>query len=293
MPQWERTPGGAWQPVSPGLYRGLLNAFYAGVKSAVRSDVVLAAGTAPYGDPPGTAGGRMFPVTFLQGLFCLTPSLRPQRCSDPPRLDALDHHPYSATPLSTTRNRGDIGVVQLYKIQRIVAAARRYRHVLPDGPKPLWVTEIDWLSTAPNTPEVQAQYLAQSFYELWRQGVTHVFWFEMRDPPPSIDPGGPAYLHTGLYEADGAPKPAIAAYRFPFVALSGDVPRTLILWGRAPARGTVLIQRLIRGRWRRFAVLRTTSGGIFYAVRKVGRRRQPRQFRAVIGRRVSPIWVNG
>src|SRR5579859_1006449 len=38
-PQWVRS-GGVWVPTSPGLYRQLLNSFYAGIKSVRRDDVV-------------------------------------------------------------------------------------------------------------------------------------------------------------------------------------------------------------------------------------------------------------
>src|SRR5204863_108897 len=68
-PQWSRRHGHL-VAASPGIYRHLLNAFYAGVKAARRSDVVVTAGTAPFGDhrrgaplrirehPPG---GGLFP----------------------------------------------------------------------------------------------------------------------------------------------------------------------------------------------------------------------------------------
>jgi len=82
MPQWSRNSNGTRQPVSPGIYRALLNAFYGGVKSAQRDGFVLAAGTGPYGDPPATGQGRMAPVTFLRGLFCLDAGLGPQPCAD-------------------------------------------------------------------------------------------------------------------------------------------------------------------------------------------------------------------
>jgi hypothetical protein len=44
-PQWTRT-GGRWAPASAGIYRGLLNAFYAAVKRVSSSNFVVTAGTA-------------------------------------------------------------------------------------------------------------------------------------------------------------------------------------------------------------------------------------------------------
>ena len=47
-------------PKSPELYRDLLNGFYAGVHSVNADNVVIGAGTAPFGDGPGTE--RMRPL---------------------------------------------------------------------------------------------------------------------------------------------------------------------------------------------------------------------------------------
>ena len=285
-PQWARSGNGPWTPVSPAMYRGMLNAFYAGVKSAQRDAVVLAAGTAPYGDPPATGIGRMYPVTFLEGLFCLTPRLRPASCPDPAHFDVLDHHPYAAWPTVPARQSGDISVPDLDKIWRLVHAAQRLHRVLPAAPKALWITEIDWESSPPpSTTASQTQALALSFYELWLQDVSRVFWFEVIDPPLRPD----TFAGAGLYSSDGAAKPAAEAYRFPFVAISAR-HRRFVLWGRAPHAGTVVIQKLTRRGWRQVVALRTTSGGIFYSERRLGAHLA---LRAVSGRSASPVWVTG
>lgn len=281
LPQWEQV-NGAWQPASPGIYRGLLNAFYAGVKAVQPGSTVLSAGTAPYGDPPATRDGRMQPVTFLDALFCLTPRLAPDPCPDPPHLDALDHHPYSIAPTIPAPVGGDISVPDLDKIWAILGAARRYGHVVPDDPKALWVTEIDWASTGVDTPALQARYLAAGLYELWRQGVSHVFWYGLNDQPLELS----SFVTAGLYSGDGAPKPAAAAYRFPFAAVPMQDHLTA-LWGKAPAPGTVSIQERFGSRWQPIVALRTTSGGIFYTVRPV---RRGAELRAVIGGAVSPVY---
>jgi hypothetical protein len=283
MPQWRRVSRGRWQPVSPSIYRALLNSFYGAVKAAQPGDVVLAAGTAPYGDPPATGLGRMMPVTFLREMLCLTSSLGPAPCTGPPHFDGLDHHPYSIGPTVPAQQSGDISVPDLGKIKRLLGAAQRFHRALPAGPKPLWITEIDWTSSSPDTPASQARDLARGFYALWRQGVSHVFWFALRDDPSVTD----SFRNAGLYYSDGRAKPAVAAYRFPFVAISAPRGR-LRLWGRAPRSGTVSIEQLVRGRWRQVLSLPTTSGGIFHAVRALGRR--PR-LRAVAAGVASPAWA--
>jgi hypothetical protein len=73
-PQWVGE-GGRWRAFSPLLYRQLLNAFYVAVKSVRESDLVVAAGLAPTGDPPGV--GRMAPLAFLRELLCLGANNRP------------------------------------------------------------------------------------------------------------------------------------------------------------------------------------------------------------------------
>ncbi len=260
LPQWYQTSTGAFVPASPGIYRALLNAFYAGVKSAQAHATVLAAGTAPYGDPPG--GLRMYPVYFLQQLFCLNAALRPLSCPNPPHLDGLDHHPYGATPRVHAQVPGDIAVPDLGKITRIVSAASHDHRVLPAGPKPLWITEIDWTSQPKYSLARQAYYVSLGFYQLWSQGVGHIFWFFLRDVIAQQ-----SFSYSGLFTVTGAPKPSSIAYRFPFVAVRTGKSK-LILWARAPHAGTVTIQKQEHGGWHTLLRVRTTSGGILYAITK-------------------------
>ncbi len=268
-PQWTRGRNGSFVPASPALYRALLNAAYAGIKAVQPHAFVLAAGTGPYGDPPG--GGRMPPVVFLRELLCLHgAALRPERCPAPAHFDALDHHPYSATPTIHAFSPDDVSVPDLGRLQRILAVARRTHRLLPRGPKPIWITEISWDSDPPDrhsaiSTAAQARYLALTFYELWRQGVGHVLWFTFQDIPYQLLTG------SGLYFRSGAAKPSAVAFRFPFVALRG-ARGNLTVWGRAPHAGAVEIEVLGGRRWRGAMRLRTTSGGVFYViVRRPGR----------------------
>ena len=287
MPQWVQGVNGSIVAESPVLYRALLNAFYTAIKHVQAHAFVLAAGTAPYGDPPGV--GRMAPIVFLDGLFCLTPALGAEACADPPHLDALDHHPYGLAPTINARLPDDVAVPDLGKIWRVLHAAERTHHVLPAGPKSLWITEIDWSTSppAPLTQAVQAAYLSEGFYELWSQDVSHVYWFQLRDPPGKTN----SFAGAGLYFGNGVPKLSVAAFRFPFVAL--PVPRnkkSVILWGKAPVAGTVVIQKRVGNGWRTVRTLRTTAGGIFYAVPRLS---PLLQLRARIGAFASLPWVNG
>ena len=81
-PQWV-VVGGRWRAFSPLLYRQLLNAFYAAVKSVEPTDTVIAAGLAPNGEPAGV--GRMTPVRFLRGMLCLEGGRRREVSERPAR----------------------------------------------------------------------------------------------------------------------------------------------------------------------------------------------------------------
>jgi hypothetical protein len=259
-PQWTRV-GNRWAPASPAIYRQLLNAFYAAVKRVSSSNFVVTAGTAPYGDPPG--GQRMPPVEFDRDLFCLRDDARlePMSCPDPPHLDALSHHPYGiGGPLWHALNADDAAVPDMYKIARVLDAAERVGHVLPAGPKQLWVTEISWDSSPPDPDGVpileQAHWLEQALYVLWRQGVDTVLWLQIEDSPP-IPNYGSTY-QAGLYFLDGGAKPAAQAYRFPFVTRRLNAAQ-IQAWGRSPADGKVAIEELRGTRW---VLVRTLTAGV-------------------------------
>jgi hypothetical protein len=94
---------------------------------------------------------------------------------------------------------------------------------------------------------------------------------------------------SGIYFNRGGAKPAVTAFRFPFVALAAG-HGIVTLWGRAPTQGVVSIQ-LKRGHgWRRLTQLTTTSGGVFYARRHAGR---GRVLRAVSAGIASRAWSTG
>jgi hypothetical protein len=263
-PQWIRV-GGHWAPASPVIYRGLLNAFYGAVKGVSPSNFVVTAGTAPYGDAPG--GERMPPVAFDRTLFCLrgTSRLRPTPCPNPPHLDALSHHPYGVGgPLWHAENADDAAVPDVYKLARVLDAAERTHHVLPRGPKRLWVTEISWDSDPPDPHGVpvqaQARWYEQAMYVLWRQGVDTILWLQIVDSPPI--PNYESTYHGGIYYLDGRPKPSAAAFRFPFVTRRLNRAHVQV-WGRAPVGGTMMIEERRGARWKVLKRLPVRSRRVF------------------------------
>ena len=270
MPQWVRGAGGSIVAASPGIYRSLLNALYGAVKTAQPHSYVLAAGTAPYGDPPGV--DRMYPLVFLRGLFCLTSNLRSQPCPDPPHLDALDHHPYAITPTVHARIPGDVSVPDLKLILEVLHAAQRDKHVLPAGPKSLWVTEIDWSTYAHVLHPISlALQLAICRWRSTSSGARASATFS--GSTSAIRPDRSAARRMAAsYLEQGTAKPSATAFRFPFVAVPAS-HRDRTLWGKAPAAGTVTIEKLVKRHWVSILRLHTTAGGVFYARRRLGAHR--------------------
>jgi hypothetical protein len=106
---------------------------------------------------------------------------------------------------------------------------------------------------------------------MWLNGISLVTWFQIRDDYRPDLPKRAEYT-AGLYfrclagPSCDKPKPALAAFRFPFVAFKSRGGEVAV-WGRTPAgrRARVLVQQRRNGRWRALARLRTDRFGIFRA----------------------------
>jgi hypothetical protein len=142
------------------------------------------------------------------------------------------------------------------------------------GRRPLWLTGLG-LDTPPGNPggastARQARYLASALYRADRAGVRLVAWEGLQDRASYI--AGFPSIASGLFfnfENDLArdpAKPALRAYRFPFV-LEGRRA-----WGIAPRGGRrVRLERRTGGDWRTVASAPTSGSGEFTAsVRRRG-----------------------
>ena len=298
-PQWV-VSGKRWQAFSPRLYRQMLNAFYTAVKSVEPSDTVVAAGIAPEGESAGV--GAMAPVTFLEGLLCLRAAVRAQ-CPDRPRLDALAFHPLSVfNPDVPAVSTLDVAISDLAKITRLLARAERLHTVLPAGPHPLWVTELNWESSPPTSKGVpsalQASWISRALHRLWVAGVSVVDWQFLVDPfggVPLASPDGsldryprPAGLYAPGPGGDFAlarPKPFLRGFTLPFDPQRVGAHKVR-LWALPMHAGQpVLLQRQGRdGRWRAVADLRADR----YAVlNRLVRLRGSARLRLRVGHRFS------
>ncbi len=289
-PQWEGT-----KPLSPTLFRRLLNSFYEGVKAVHSDNRVIAPALAPYGDPPG--GSRMRPLAFLRELFCLKGRRHPKpkkHCSksEIPRLDVLSHNAINlyGTPPDHADHPDDATSGDLDRVRRVVRAAEKAGNVLPRGRHPLWVTESYWYSNPPTEfgypPGLQARYIEQSLYVFWRDGAEVVINFLVQD---ADNPDGGFVYGTGLLFEDGTRKPAYDAFRFPFVA-DRKRKRKVLAWGKAPVAGELEIRRQMPEGWQTIKRLNVEAGEVFTASLRT---RGAATLQAVVGSDTSLPWDLG
>ncbi len=284
-PLWE---GG--KLVGPELYRTMLNAAYAAIHAANPGARVIVGGLAPYGDAV-VGGSRIPPVWFWRALLCLRgQGLRPVACPRPAHFDIAAHNPINVWgPDRGAVGAANVSTPDIGRLTSIVRRAVQTRRALPARPKPFWAPEIWWDSNPPDPAGVplgrHARFLAESLFRLWRQGVSAVIWWYMRDQ----DPGAAGYAATqqsGLFFRDGRPKPAYRAFRFPFVAHRGERGRAL-LWGKAPSPGRLVVERRTRRGWAPLAHPVASSSRIFLARVGVAGRLL---LRARQGGETSPPW---
>jgi hypothetical protein len=282
-PQWEGN-----QPVSAIHYRKLLNAFYAGV-NRVNPDAQVAAGaTAPYGDPGHPQLGRMRPLQFLRELMCLK-RRGTAKCPTPARFDILSHHPLTlgGGPYKSAIHRDDAATADFGKLRDLLRRAERERTVLPrGGNRELWATEVWWLSDPPGGPstfplDVQARFVEVSLYELWKDGADAVIYYQLIDGPSTTG----ADATAGLYFEDERPKPALQAFRFPFVTEAVGNGRVKA-WTIPPASGQLTIETQGGGGWRAVKSLRVQEGIPKQTTVRTGKK----DTRAVIAGEASLTW---
>jgi hypothetical protein len=258
--------------VSPYLYRALINAFYAAIKSVDPTDLVIAAGLGPIAVPKWTIG----PMRFARELLCMHGGKdpRPTRgtCEGGVHFDIFDIHPYTTGGPTHEGGINDVELGDLAKLQTLLRAADRAGRISGTLPHTeLWSSEFSWDSNPPDPGGLQMRILcrwtAEALYRSWSAGMSHFFWYSLEDEPPGSHSFSET-LQAGLFfegpkPGQGQPKEALSAFRFPFVAYPGGTG--LSFWGRTPDSigGRVAIQLFKRGRWQTVSVARADGSGIF------------------------------
>jgi hypothetical protein len=260
--------------VSPGIYRGMVNAFAAGVHRVRADNRVIAGGLLPF-VLNRAAAQAVGPLKFMRKLLCISKRLRPARhCKARVHFDIWSHHPYtSGGPTHAAAARDSVSINELPRMRALLRAGVRFHHVVHSARHVrFWVTEFSWDTSPPDrlgVPQrLHARWVAEALYRMWRAGVSLVTWFQLRDDAAKGRPDSSTF-QSGLYNrCDGGiacdtPKPALRAFTFPFVAFrSGNRAR---VWGRLPpsTRGRVIVEQRVHRRWKRIGRLRSDGNGIF------------------------------
>ncbi len=263
----------AGQPVSIARYREMVNAVAASVKFVDPSNLVVAGELFPNGLLRRTIQA-VAPLRFLRGLFCLSSGAHPRRtCRAPVNADIISVHPYSSGgPADLPADPENVWIGNLASMKTLISNAQRLGNLVASGPAGFWVTEFAWNTNPPSPGGVpvglDARWISESIYRMWRSGVGLATYFGLRDYPV-----GKSIFQTGLYYgcvgglSCDRPKPLLAAFRFPFVAYTTSRAREVTVWGRTPAGvpGSVWVQISLGHRWMALATLPTDGDGIFYA----------------------------
>jgi hypothetical protein len=202
----------------------------------------------------------------------------------------LAHHPIntSGPPTQHAFNGDDAASADLGRVTRVLRAAER-AHAVSGGKHPIWATETWWDSNPPNSAGAplarQARWLEQSFYLAWRDGASAVINLLLQDANTTDQS-----LHngngSGIYFADGRPKPSATAFRFPLVADRINRGR-LRVWGKSPRAGKLKIQKRSRGGWATVRKLRVGQGAVFTANLRL---RGKQRLRASVAGMRSLVW---
>ncbi len=254
-PQYQRR-NGQRVPWSPVMYRDLWHSGRRGLDaSGHEDDVVLIGETAPLGSNGVTAKSPIRPKQFIRELFCLRSNGRrytgraakARRCSTLSRIGrfrttAWAHHPYTKElpPSQQDAARDSITMANIADLPSLLdqMAARTKR--ISSGLNTM-LTEFGY-ETDPPDPfsgiplERQADYINEGdFLAFQEPRVIGQTQFLLKDGAPvrGARRGTKRYWFTyqsGLFTADGTPKPALTAYALPLVVTpTGD---SVAIWGQ-------------------------------------------------------------
>jgi hypothetical protein len=122
---------------------------------------------------------------------------------------------------------------------------------------------------------------------LWKQGSRNVFFLQIRDNP--YDPNLPslANFQTGVYFLNGQPKPSLRAVQFPFV-VDRKSKRSALVWGKAPAKGKLIVEEKKGKRFKRVTSLKAKSGRVF--TKKIRLKGKRHVLRARVAGQTSLSW---
>ena len=258
--------------VSPHLYRALVAAGTPAIHDADPGSTVLMGALAPSGSSSHSSGAAIRPLAFLRSMACVDSRYRTLRTGSckgfaAPAADAFSLHPHGIklSPDAHARSRDDAPLGDLGHFEAVLDKLTRARRlkVLGASRFPLYLTEFAYQTNPPDkflgvSMTTQATWLARAAQKAMADPrVRSLSWYVWKDGPLGRNGSG---WQSGVLRADGTAKPALTAFKLPFVASAGRV------WGmvRPGAAHTVVVQgRQSGGAWRDLATLQTTAVGGF------------------------------
>jgi len=253
------------KPFAPAWYRRMLNSAARELRAVRADNVVVGAGMSPFEEE----GQSLAPLRFMRELLCMSVGLPHRKtCNARASLDVWSTHPYTWGGATTQAFRpDDVSLGDLPEVRRLLNAAWKAGRIDSRRAPQFWVTEFSWDSQPLDSNGLplglHARWLSEALHQMWKSGVTVVTWFLLRDERRSE-----GFAQSGLYINRGAiandeAKPALAAFRFPFVAYKRGIG--ISYWGRTPTgtRLRLAIEQNSRSGWRRLAVIQSNRYGIF------------------------------
>lgn len=239
--------------LSPAMYRSLINRAWSALSATGhRHDTILLGETAPHGHPHPIGNFNLIePVRFIKALYCLDANFHPFRgrgarvrgCPASPaasrRFRARNQplfnatgfavHPYAA---GTSPNRSQPGSIQgaadLAALPVVERTLDRAFRAYGSGRRiPIYNTEFGYQVGGKVTPTLAAVYLNWAEYLSYKdRRVASYAQYLLTDPSNRR-------FMSGLYFADGKPKPSLDAYRMPLFMPATRAPRArkLEVWG--------------------------------------------------------------
>lgn len=272
-------------PSAPYTFRVILNAFYDAIHAVNNSNTVIAGGLAPNAVP----GRAIAPLDFTRRALCMTGNYKNPRpkpgCNFRVKADAWSVHPYTTgAPTHFPTKPDNMSVAALPRLTKLLKAANRANRLTGRGGKTqLWVTEFSWDSKPPDPGglpwNLQARWVAQAMYMMYKAEVATMVWFGLRDQARSPGQKWSETFESGLYlrgntVAQDKPKKVLKVFRYPFYAqLAGK--QGFSFWGRTPTSKTATIDLFGRrkgsGGYARVGTAKANANGIFTGlVRKRG-----------------------
>jgi hypothetical protein len=258
--------GSSTSPVSPGLYRPMLDAGWSALaRTGHGHDTILMGSLSPRGETTPGPYLTTKPLKFMRALYCVGDDFRPLRggaaaqigCptnargsrgfrSAHPALfgaSGVNAHPYPFHLPPTQADSDDPDYVEFNELPRLESMVSRLQRVYGShAVLPVYNTEYAYETNPPNrsdhfvSPGTAGYYINWAEYLSWkRPWITSYSQFLLRDPPPGQGASlfGRGGFAAGLVFAGGAQKADYFAYRMPiFLPRTQTKPgRRLEVWG--------------------------------------------------------------